>query len=568
MSLDFVKGRHGSKDLEVARRQQKQLSYFTQSSVQEPITSAYLNQWADRNYAGNDYFLSWVKMIFRTENFLTFYKYLRFPLPSAKLINDDIIPQLNRVFTAEDAYRRYVVNGKPINTPQELEFDKFCREVFNEFLFGYNNIIFTDLSDVNTPFRQFIEIDDVVAIEADGNTIKQIAFAAELYDDMDNEIHGYMYADEFEYIFYDEHYNIIKQVPHDLGECPADYVSQEQFSDESVVRKSIFSYVREELEEYVFLKTLLKMTEPNGAIPVVTKLKTQEVNKQGRDKKGVSNQEPMSAFEIGGQVARIGSDVSPSASPTQAGTIIDVPIMTNQEGKIDMDIVTKFMQYFYIPVEALKYINDRITEIRDSIVASVVGQYRDNADVAKNSKQISSALVNKQDNLKRIADNLSAVITCSDKKFLALQYGKDNISVDVFFGTDFFLESADYLYDLFSKSPNPLESRNILIRLSKNRNRNNPSMAKRESILYKLLPFANDKDFNTALSQNIVDDTTKQLQLRFNYWIDLLEAEYGDLVAFWEGDESTTETEKIVFINNLIKNKINEETKSSTPTSV
>jgi hypothetical protein len=93
-------------------------------------------------------------------------------------------------------------------------------------------------------------------------------------------------------------------------------------------------------------------------------------------------------------------------------------------------------------------------------------------------------------------------------------------------------------------------------------------MAKRESILYKLLPFANDKDFNTALSQNIVDDTTKQLQLRFNYWIDLLEAEYGDLVAFWEGDESTTETEKIVFINNLIKNKINEETKSSTPTSV
>lgn len=568
MSIDFVKGRHGSKELAIARRQQEQLSYFTQSKVQEPITAAYLNQWANRNYSGNDYFLNWVKMVFRMDNFLSFYKYMRHPLPSARLINDEIIPQLNRVFTAEDAYRRYTVFGKPIETPMELEFDEFVKKVFNQYLFGHNNIIFTDLKDINTPYREFIEIDDVIAIEAEDCKIKQIAFTAEMYDDTDQEIKGFLYADDKEYIFYDEKYNIIKRTPHDLGECPADFVSQEMFSDEEVIRKSIFSYVREELEEYVFLNTLLKMTEANGAIPVVTKLKTQETSKQGIDKKGVSAQEPMSSFELGGQTAKIGSDLSPSESVTQAGTVITVPVLTDSNGKVDMDIVTKFMQYFYVPVEALKYINDRISAIRDSITTSIVGQFKDNVDVAKNDKQINTGISQKQDNLRRIADNLSKVITSSDRKFLSLQYGAENVTCDIFFGTDFFLESADDLYNLFEKSPNPLESRNILIRLSKNRNRNNPTMAKRDEIMYKILPFANDKDFQTALNQQIVDDITKQLQLRFNYWIDLFEAEFGDLVAFWNNDTSATDTQKIILITNLIKTKINEQTSSSQTPSV
>jgi len=38
MSVDFVKGHIGSSNLAKARRQQKQLSYFTRSEVQEDIT--------------------------------------------------------------------------------------------------------------------------------------------------------------------------------------------------------------------------------------------------------------------------------------------------------------------------------------------------------------------------------------------------------------------------------------------------------------------------------------------------------------------------------------------------
>lgn len=594
MSKEFVQGKYGSRELTIARRQQEQLSYFTQSQVQPEITQSYISTWAQRNYATNDYFLSWIKNIFRTENFITMYKYLRFPLPSAKLVNDDIVPQLNRVFTAEDAYRLYKINGTPIETPEELQFNEFQRELFNQFLFGFNNVIFTDLSDINKPKREFIDIKHVVAIDVCGDRIERIAVRAEMKNPaantppsplrpnpnvprpdlsakQDDEIYGYLYADDKEYIFYDKDYNPIKTTPHDLGECPADFVSQEQFiatEKNCVVRKSIFSYVREELEEYTFLKTLLKMSEPNGAIPVVTMLQTNIVNnKAGKQKKGVSTQEPMTAFEIGGAHSQVGSDVAPSDGQLQTGTVIKIAPQKDDSGKIDMTLVTDYFKFHYIPIECLKYINERLEFIKSNIISSVVGHYKDDVKVAKNEKQVNTGLIEKQDNLKRIADNLSKVITKTDFKFLALEYGREAVSVDVFLGTDFFLESADELYDLFAKSPNPLESKRILDRLSQNRNRNNPTMAKRERILYKLLPYANDKDFGIALEQMIVDDVTKQLQLRFTYWIDLFESEYGDLVEFWNSSKMN-EKEKTIFIYNLIKDKINEQAISNPATVV
>ena len=57
-------------------------------------------------------------------------------------------------------------------------------------------------------------------------------------------------------------------------------------------------------------------------------------------------------------------------------------------------------------------------------------------------------------------------------------------------------------------------------------------MAKRVSIMYKIMPFSNQKEFDAAVSNNLVDDITKLMYLRFNYWIDMFEAEYGDILSF------------------------------------
>lgn len=575
MSVEFVKERHGSKGLFVAKRQQKQLSFFTQSKVQDDITQAQMQTWAMKKYATEDYFSTWIKNIFKEDNFITFYKYMRYPLPSARLVNDEILPQLRRIFTAEDAYRRYTRNGVPIAAPEELENDKFIQEVFNHYLFEHNSIILTDLKGINKPFREFISIDKVIAIDADYDCIEKVAFLAEMEMEDGEEIHGYLYVDDKAYIFYDKEDKEIRYTPHDLGECPADFVSPEPFGgDESeTVRKSIFSYTREQMEEYVFLHTLLKMSEPNGAIPVTTMLQSKQTNNpSGADKKKLPTQ-PMGAYELGSQQAYTYSTTSANQeSELQTGTVIKVSPIKDANGKLDMSIITDYMKFHYIPTECLEYMVKRISEVKDDIIASVVGQFKDNVDVAKNEDQIFTGLTHKQDNLQRLAMNLSTTITKSDYKFMAMAYGRDNVTVDIFFGTDFFLESTDKLLDSLAKSPNPIESKAILERINKNKYRNNPSMAKRMSIIYKILPFSTDKDFSVALEQNLVEDTTKELYLRINYWIDMFEAEYGDIVAFWDENSSSSEKQKIVLITNLITSQIKvnlDESKANrTPTSV
>ncbi|HQZ51027.1 MAG TPA: hypothetical protein PLF17_10910 [Chitinophagaceae bacterium] len=561
MSLEFIQSRKNARNITVASKQQKQIAYFTQSNIQEDITIEYLKQWANRNYRGDDYFLNWIKTIFRTENFLSFYKYLRFPLPSAKLINDEIKPQLKRVYFADDSYFRYSINGKEVETPDVLKNEAFEDLLFNAILFNYNDIIVHDMDDINSSYRELLCIDNVLAIDSDNGVIKELCYSAEAIVDGE-KVHGILYLNDKAFVFYDSKgEKELLNIPHDLGICPACWVSNEAFStDNDIVRKSMFSYVREELEEYVFLKTLLKMTEPNGAIPITVKLKTNDKPKDGNDISGANDAQPMSPSLIGSQTAKYGKEVQGSNSPLQAGTVVSVPIVKDNNGNVNTDIIQNFAKFFYIPVESLNYMNKRITQIERSIIMNVLGDYMEmNDEIAKNEFQVGKSFTNKQDKLRYLAMNMTWTRKQSDYQILGLNYGTKNISVDIFYGSDFYLDDETILYGLLEKAPNQIERRNLLMRIGKTKYRFNKIRAERETLLYSLLPFTSDKDFDKGLEQMLVDDTTKKLQLRFDYWISMFEAEYGDILIFYNNFVATS-SEKLIAINNLLTNLIKQQT--------
>lgn len=553
MSLDFIKNNTGCHGLDSAVKQQEQLSYFTQSKLQGEVNIDYLKQWAERKYISDDFFLNWVKAVFKTENFLAFYKYFRYPICSAALINDKIKEPLARVFHADDSYFKYTIRGNDVDIPEQLNEQEFNDIIFDALLFRYNDILVHDLNDVNKPFRELVDIDKVVAIDSKNSVISKIAYSACI--ELDGEkVYGYLYMDSQNYIFYDKSKDAaLLTVPHDLGKCPADYIAKEPLNskESDVVRKSIFSYVREQLEEYVFLKTLQRMTEPNGAIPVVTQLDT-SVKNANKDRKGLKG-EPMAADKIGGQQSNHRSEVlgSNNDSPLQTGTRVKVPIIKDPNGGVNMDVVKNYINFFYTPVEALNYLNERIQQVEKEIIIKLLGDYSEANEAQKNELQVSKSYENKQDKLRGLASQLTRIRTLSDYKMLALQYGANSVMVDCFYGSDFFLESQSDLYDLFSKSPNPIERKNILVRLSQNRNKFNKNKAEREKILYDLMPYATDKDFDKAIARNIVDDDTFALQTRFTYWVGQFEANYGDIVFFWETIEGT-DSVKLSIIHNLI----------------
>ena len=558
MAKQFIKDKVGNQFLAIAKRQQKQLSYFTQSSVQEDLSSTYLDEWANRNYQSKDSFLTWVKMLFRTDNFLTFFKYHRYPVSSSKLINNKIKPQLSRVFHSEDSYFKYSVRGKEEETPDFLKAKDFNQTIFDALLFRHNDIVVQDMSGINEPYRKLISIDNVLAIESHNSNIEKLAYSATV-EINEEYVNGIAYMDSERWAFYDKDCEtLLFEVAHDLDECPADWVSKEPFgSDNDIVRKSLFSHVKADLEEYVFMKTLQKLTDPNGAFPIITMLQSKKKDNSSHGKKGLGDKEPMAANMIGGQQSEeYQKTVSGSDSEIQAGTVVKVPPIKKDDGSFDMEAVKSYMNFFHHPVENLRYIKERIEDIEFDILSNVLGDLADQTNERKNELQVKGGFVSAEDRIREVSANLSRIREHSDFKMMALKYGRESVSVNAFYGSDFFLESQETLYNLFENSPNPIERRNILTRLSKNRNKFNKEKSEREVILYSLIPYTSDKDFETAIEQMAVDKATFQLQTRFNYWISMFEAQYGDIVFFWNDTEATT-SEKLIMINNLITQIIN-----------
>ena len=556
MSKEFVKARINLASITKAANQQNELAYFITSKIENyKFSSEYLDSWAQIKYSADDCFLNWVKSLFKDENFIAFYKYLRFPLPSAKLIHDKIEPQLMRVFNSEDAAFRYDVTGKEESDfIQGLNPKQFNQDIFREFLYYHNSIYITDMDNevVNKPYGYYVDINNVVSIEVKNNKIIRIAYRASVnYEG--KVIKGYVYIDKDQYQFIDNDYNEIISSPHDLGYTPAHFIAPSNFDKDPIIKESIFTYVREELEEFVFLKTLLKMTEPNGAIPITTIL---DVERELDTRDLVAQDLPISANDIQSTATEdiLTKKTNKGESLLQAGTINKVPLeaIRNDDGSINMAAVTNYLNFFYIPVDILKYINEKIEALKISIISTVVGDHLESKEAAKNELQIEKSLSVLENTLFSLSETFNRIRKLRDTDYLNLMYGKDRVNnIFIHYGTDFFLDSQTKLFEDLEKAPNSLERKNIIVRINNNKYKNNIEALGRQKILYDLIPYVSDKDFDKAIETQIIDDVIKSYQLRFSYWISQFEALYGDIVNFYNNIESDNAT-KLTQINTLI----------------
>lgn len=563
MSKEFIQEKRSNESLSKAVRQYKQLSYLTISKIADDFDLQYFKDYIQRKHYTDDLFLNWVKGVLKDSNFLSFAKYFQNPNPSASLIQSKVKEPLSRVFFSGDSHFNYVVKGKLEKCPYELE-DSFENELLNAVLFNYNDIIVHDLSGVNKPFREIVGIDKVVSIETNKNSIKRIAYTAKTIIDS-KVVYGYAYIDETKYEFYNKEIELLSTNEHDLGFCPANFVIEKGFDNDPIAKESFFSYLKGDLIQYCFLKTIQRMVDVNGTTPIIVRPKTNNVTEASDD---FDNRDgaPMSVNKMGSQVPmemRQTKSGGNSGSILQAGTDIEVPVHVKEDGSVDMDFIKNLLTFHYTPVEALKNLEDRIKKLENAILTSAIGDSSEgkSPEGSKSDSEIRSVtVVSKQDKLRALSNAMTYSKSISDKTMLALAYGKENVKVDLFYGSDFFLETEKELYDLFHKAPNSVERTNILMRLSQRRSMFNKMKYNREFILYKLMPYSSDVDFDKALiRENIVSNEIFIFQTQFNYWIGKFESQYGDIVIFWDNLGESKESEKIIYINDLIINLISKQ---------
>jgi hypothetical protein len=248
----------------------------------------------------------------------------------------------------------------------------------------------------------------------------------------------------------------------------------------------------------------------------------------------------------------------------QTGTSIKVSAIKKEDGSIDMDAVKNFVNFHYMPVDSLEYVNDRIQEIYVSIINTLVGASVEQNEEAKNEMQIRQSMVALENTLTVLSHDLSRIRRLADVDFLGLKYEISRVNeVTTFYGSDWFLETESELFKSFQSAPNPIERKNIILRINQSKYKNNAENLSRQVILYNLMPYVSDKDFDIAIAQQAVGAETFQYQTRFNYWVQLFEAQFGDIVVFFNAIESETQAVKFTLINNLILNLIKDDNASS-----
>jgi hypothetical protein len=540
---EFIKSGSGRSQLTKAVRQQMQIRYLTVSEVQADASESLANSLTRAKYTGEDPLLEWVYSLFRKDNFKSFAKYLRFPVSSSLIVKEEIEKALNRVFFADDSYRKVTVNGKRIDDPEFLDSHNFKNEVFHSLLYNYNDIYIHDLEETNIPFRKLVSIKDVVAITTKGNRIKKIAYKGSL-EINEEEVQGHIYMDDERFVFVPNEESMLQvEVPHDIDRCPATFVSGKAFDNqEPIVRDSIFSRVRPLLEEYVFLTTLRLMSDANGSFPIVVKLAAEAMSEKENDQ---DDSLPLASTSLAGH------EQKQPENDLQAGSVITVPIYEKSDGSIDTDLAKNFINFFRTPVESLEYVDTRIEKVRKRIIESVVGDFVEQSDGAKNELQVSKSYIERQDKLRAISNGLSYCVTNSDEIMLKLANGT-NVYVDCSFGTDFFIETQADLFAQYLAAPNPIEKSNILQRLTRIRGYGNDDKMERDVVLYKILPYPSATDFDKAVTMQIASQRDASLQIRFNFFITIFESTYGDIGEFWQSIQNENENQKLIFINNLL----------------
>ncbi|TNE74993.1 hypothetical protein EP331_00445 [bacterium] len=562
---DFIKKGYGKDQLAKAVDQQKQLQYLTVSQIQENVTADYIEKLSEA-YSGKDPMLSWVYTLFKKDNWKSFYKYCRFPLPSSSLAKDEIEKSMERVFFSDDSFVKYIVNNKEIQEPEFLDCDHFQKQVFNWLLYRHNDIIIHDNEDINTPYRKIISIEDVVSIKVKGSKIKNIAYKTSF--EIDGEyVDGHIYMDDdvMAFVPVDEKKESI-EIPIDIDRCPASFISASPFGiDDPVVRESIFSRVRPLMEQYNFLTTLQLMSDANGAFPIVVKLATQSEDEDDNIQGELGYASFTGENAMSSTLAQ-GHKKKRPASELNAGSVHEVPPIEKNDGSYDMSVVQNYINFFRTPVDSLNYIKTRIEDVRKEIIRIVVGDFTEQNDSAKNEMQVSKSYIAKQDRLRAFGYDMAWCMSQSDDIMLRLAYGT-NVYTSRSFGTDFFIETQSDLFNLFSSAPNPIEKNFVLNRLVRSRGQNNTDRMERDLLLYKIIPFSDNKDFIYSVGLNVVSTADILFQTKFQYFISIFESNYGDIVEFYYNLNGEIDAAKITVIKNLIYNIIKDYEQTSNPAS-
>lgn len=562
-------------EIQAAREEQKYFQFLIETELTNKKIGKYADKLTGACFPEDNPLMDWLKSMFNIKNYRQLSKWIRHPLPTVKVVQNDILPELEKVFESQNPNFDYDFTTPNIKSDAleyyaKIKGDEFYRkEFFHEYIYRYNSIQVTDLRDTNEPYWFFVDINSLEAIDFTvDDKIKLIHFKEKRkiehngrkYKEID-----YLY-DETSYRAYvleDDKYIEILNNPHVLGRCPAFFIADRKNSNQRVPRKNIISNFQHDLERLIVFSSVFDRLKLFGGVPVAShwNMKTKPCGKKWGNyecKDGHVFDNSLGAYSVIGNVIQTCSCRESSA--IEAGSVASLTVTQDQLNSPNakfVDLNANFLKWHFIPEAILKWWNDFVQEFPfNEIISSLTGIPDSDNGTPKNQDQIRSMRDRLRNTLVSLSSDLSMRRTTGDTMLFVLRYGHSKVvNIHADYGTDFYLETEEEIRKMLNESQNQLQRQNFSDRLNMMMFKNNKREMIRQKALRMLMPYVDtvDADFYNLTNVSVQD---MELRTNFNKYISDFEGRFGklDTVILSMGDISFTQSVQTIY-NQLI-NKI------------
>lgn len=481
-------------------------------------------------------FLSWVKKILPADKSDRFEQLITYPIATNELV-ENIWKNLARVFEGENRTIDIKFKDKALEADFKTFFDNsdFQAKVFRAIQSDIDSVIVCDLPvEGGNPYFYIVPVSSLIDISTDGDDVLYVIFesAGDRIVSMDNEwIRVFDGARR-------DNLQLIREAKNPIGKTPARMVWSERLTSENDVnRKSPITSILGDLDKLLFGIVSREYAEMYGKYPILV------------------SYELSTEFE-GDKSEQRNSKEGAGKKFLGPGSITTTPMPGSKD---EPDLNLNAVHFVNADPEILKFIDKRITEDKDRIFKSVVGDSGEvRNDAAKNDKQMDSVFESKQDVINKLKHPLEEVHEWVIETMCEMKYGENFLDCEVDYGSQFYLTDEYTLLNSLAeakdkKSPDAVIS-DITHQYFETKYRSDSETKKRMKIILDLDPFPSkniDDVFAIySVAPQLVGEENMMIKMHLDALVQKFERENVPITQFGNQFEYY---EKIAIINKTIR---------------
>jgi hypothetical protein len=528
---------------------------------------------------GANNFLGWVRSVLNSEpNFLRFQQLFRPPYATNELV-EGIFTSFEKIFESRNSFEKFEFASPEL----EQDFADYRKQIgdFNfwetqgmeAFKNSIDNILVIDLprlgigpdgdilqtSDRPEPYYYLLDIDRLIDIQNDKVVPTDGLNGKDFYYFKTEYIifKGSGYNPTEIYVFDDERYRVYEKLDgqeprligesiHGLGFCPArSFWTTPLNSESKILKRGPITNSLSDLDWLLFFVICERYAELYLSFPIIAMYRAKCTYKEKLDN-GTERKCSNGYLEIDGQ-RYLGDNRVECPKCKQAGKVgpghvifIDPPKEVGGAGA-DPDLMSNPMKFIAADTQSLKYIQDKIAEIKAEITVNCIGRSKDTNDAtAKNEMQVDSGFETSEAILLKAKRNFEIAHEFVLDTMARLRYGDQYLGGVVNYGDEFLQKGEDeemdeYKVALDAKLPSyELAERRKDINAA--RYRNDPKRQERLRILENLEPFPSTAlpdllDYK-AKTPGLISETDIIIKMNFDAFINRFEREVAPIVLF------------------------------------